>query len=218
MSRTPPPLPSPDPIGRRGPQPPALPPAGFAPAAPPGARPVMEIRYSTGKVIQSVLLLGLFAVIVLACGGIIRPRWVGWCLIGVGVLALVVTIVEARKLFATTPVLVFSEGGLLDNSARPDVLLPWAEVRNVTLWTLRVNGVPSTRTLIFDLAPQVSPQPSGPQASGPEDGERRHRIDLDNMKGAPRAIADTVLAWANRGRPAMPMALREGAGEEPPPR
>ena len=198
MSQMPPPLP---PSRVPATVPPSLPASGIAPMPPPAAWPNQVVTYSKAKVIKSIFGFAALALVVLICGGFINPRWVGWCLIAVGILILVVMVAEFRKLFSNSPVLVLSEEGLRDNSAKPSVLVPWADIRKVTLWTWRVNGVPGTRTLILELNARI-------------EGEEKHKIDLDNLKGNPHHLANTVLAWANRGRLATPIMLQEGAGEK----
>ncbi len=159
------------------------------------------IPNSRAKVIRSVLLLVFFAAVVFTCGGFINPRWVGWCLIGLGVITSLLVVTECRKLLDRSPVLVFSADGLTDHSRKPGTTILWGDIRKVTLWTVRVNGVPGTRRLILDL-PDVDGSP------------HRHRLDLDTLKGNPRAIAEAVLQWANRNGRDISITLQEGSGTE----
>lgn len=166
--------------------------------------PPVGIPNSPIKVVWSAFLIGFFSLALLGCGGIINPRWIGWCLIAAGVLGVVLAIANLWKAIDATPVLVLSGEGLFDQSEKPGVLTPWHELHGVTLWTLRVNGIPSTRRLILNLGG------AGPDA-------KTRSISLDDLKGSPKEIADMVLAWANWARQtagAAPLQLGEGAGDE----
>ena len=61
------------------------------PLPPPVAavQPPFGIPNSRAKVLKTVLGFIFFALVLFACGGIINPRWVGWCLIGVASIALI---------------------------------------------------------------------------------------------------------------------------------
>jgi hypothetical protein len=130
-----------------GSTPPAIP-------RPPGGTPdagSYGIPNSRAKVVKSVLSFIVVAAILLCCGGFINPRWVGWCLIAVGLICMILALAEGRKLFDGSPVLLLTAEGFCDNSRKPARIIPWNDIQKVTLWTLRVNGIPSTRTLILDV-------------------------------------------------------------------
>jgi hypothetical protein len=199
----------PPPIPPSVPPPPPPPPPYPRPAVPAMPQTIppvsnqagFEIQYSGIKLFKNVLL-GLFlAIIALACGGLIHPRWLGWCIVAVGVIAIIFAFSEFRRMFSSKPALVFSREGLSDNSAHPPRMIRWDEIQKVTLWTLRINGLPSGRTLIL-----LVPAPKGESP--------KHRIDLDTLKGNPKVIAQTVLDWTNALRPSRPMMLGEDSGSD----
>ncbi len=173
---------------------------------PPPIQPVsyqagFEIPYSKSKLFGEVLLGLFFAVIALACGGLIHPRWFGLCILAIGLLLLCFVWSKFRQIFKSEPALVFSRDGLLDNTARPPRMIRWDEIQKVTLWTLRVNLMPAGRTLIL-----LVPAPDGES--------QKHRISLDALKGNPKVVAQTVLDWTNALRPSRPMMLGEDSGTE----
>jgi hypothetical protein len=159
------------------------------------------IYYSGAKLVKSVLSMLLAAVIVLTCGGLIHPRWFGWCLVALGVLILVMSVGETAKFFRSAPAVLLTREGLNDHSQKPVMFIPWTEIQKVTLHTLRVNGLLSSRKLILNI-----------QKPGAEMTKRQ--IDLDTLKGNPKAIAETVLVWTNHSRPAGPMPLQEDMSDK----
>lgn len=172
---------------------------------PPPSPPNWGVSRSTLKVIWSAFLGFFLAVVLLGCGGIMNPRWLGWCLLAAGVIAALFAIAELWSLLDRSPVLAFYAEGLFDRSEKPAALIPWHEIHGVSLWTLRVNGLASTRKLILKLG------------HAGEDAPTRS-IELTNLKGNPTQIAEAVLAWVNGARQSSgtsPLPLGQGDGSGP---
>jgi len=159
------------------------------------------IGYHKGKLLWTIFGGFFLALVVLCCGGLIHPRWLGWCLIVLSVLIGIFAVCSIGRLFRREAVIVFTPEGLHDNSQKPTAIIPWGEIRKVTLFTVRVNGMPGSRTLILDLT------------NKPED-EAERRISLTDLKGNPQQTADMVVAWTNRYRPSRPIALETATGDE----
>jgi hypothetical protein len=177
------------------------PPLPRFPSSPPPPVQSFGIGYHKGKVLWTVVGSFILAAVVLGCGGLIHLRWVGWCLIVLSVLIAIFAISSISKLFDGGAVLFFAPEGLHDNSRKPRAMIPWNDIRKVTLFSVRVNGMPAGRTLILELS------------NKPED-EATRRISLSDLKGNPSQTADLVVAWTNRCRTAPPILLENAMGDE----
>jgi hypothetical protein len=143
------------------------------------------VPHSPLKLVWNIFLFLFGCAFAALIGWIINPRWVGWILYAVAVICVLCAIADARKLFGFSLPVAFTPDGLLDNRNVPQPkLLPWTEIRKVTVHRFRVNMMTASSSLKIEM----------------EESTGRfytHTIDTDTLRGRPDDLANTICFYAN---------------------
>src|SRR5262249_12835018 len=148
------------------------------------ARPTKGVAYSRIKAAYNASGATILAALFVIAGWYIHPRWLGWSVFGIGCAFFLGALLEIRKVFDRSSVLVFTDEGLVDKREEEgQQLIPWSQIRKVTVHRLRVNMVTATTTLILDMD---------------ENGNQfQRKLDVDTLAESPKAIADRIWSYVN---------------------